>query len=176
VTERADRSELPDALLRDALKTAQGRVDELDGRVEALVAERESARREVQLLEELLLIRDGRQGDGAAGREMDATSPLESRSTRSPHPAASAAVGELERAGHPLHISELMRQLEEQGVEIPGSGQQANLIAHLMRHPDVVRTSRGIYALASWKLPEPLKPSTRRRVKGERKKPKQGSS
>jgi hypothetical protein len=75
----------------------------------------------------------------------------------------------LERAERPLHISELMRLLEEREVELPGAGQQANVIAHLTRSPDIVRPSRGMYALSSWGIKEPLKPASRKRVRGNQK-------
>lgn len=165
-------------VLRGALEAAQGRVVEMDRQVEAAVAEREAARREVVLLEELVAVRGDHQvAPPGSGQAASAAPPRSKTRKRSePHPAAIAAVAELERAGRPLHISELMRLLQERGVEIPGSGQQANLIAHLTRHPEVMRPSRGMYALASWKLPEPLKRSKRRRVKGERKRTNQGSN
>jgi hypothetical protein len=64
-----------------------------------------------------------------------------------------------------------MRLLSENDVAIPGAGAQANLIAHLTRHPDIVRPSRGMYALGSWGVPErpdkpPLRRAGRKRVKG----------
>jgi hypothetical protein len=67
-----------------------------------------------------------------------------------------------------MHISELMQNLAKQEVQIPGAGTQANLIAHLTRHPDVMRPSRGMYALAAWEGTDstPLRRAVRKRVRG----------
>lgn len=170
-TAKIPPTQLTDDLVRGALDTARERAQALDSRIEALVSERDNARREMQLLSELLAVRDGTPEATSAPYE-DAKSPhdappVPARSSGA-HPAAAAAVRELELAGKALHISELMRLLEEKSIRIPGAGNQANLIAHLMRHPAVVRPSRGMYALAAWgdAASPPLKTSDRKRVKG----------
>lgn len=160
--------------LRSALEAARARVTELTEAAKSVMAERDVAAREVELLQELLAVREGNAGarmDGDAGRNTQGqeSSSRSDRRTRPPNPAVSAAIEELERAGRPLHISELMRLLEGRGVEVPGSGKQANLIAHLTRSPRIERPSRGMYALADWGIRPPLKRATRRRTAGRGK-------
>ena len=71
---------------------------------------------------------------------------------------------ELSASGRPLHISELMRLLNDRQVPIPGAGAQANLIAHMRRCKDIARPSRGMYALAISGLKDiPTKSGRRRR-------------
>ena len=75
-----------------------------------------------------------------------------------------AVHAELLKAGRPLHISDLMRLLTDQGTRIPGAGSQANLISCIRRDERIVRPSRGMYGLASWGLSEMArKPSGRRK-------------
>ena len=154
-----------DQLYVQALDTATARLAALDKRVDEVVAERDRARREVQLLTQLLEVRDGTDRALAAP---DPAGPSERlRGGRAPHPSVERTVRALERAGKPLHISELMGILQAEGVPVPGAGAQANLIAHLTRHPDIVRPSRGMYGLRSWGIDAPpLKRAARKRVKG----------
>ncbi len=172
--ESAPEAGLSSSTLKAALAAAEKRTAELTETIESLVAEREGVAREARLLHELLAVREGKRGVDApdhAGVVEDLQSPRETprRGGRPPHPAVAAALEELERAGRPLHISELMRLLKEREVEIPGSGQQANLIAHLTRTPEITRPSRGMYALSTWGLQPPLKKAKRRRVAGKSK-------
>jgi hypothetical protein len=166
---------LSPGLLAAALEAARERSEEVDRRVNGLLHEREVVRREVELLEELLAVRQGnlagRTTVSSVGPEPDSAGGATRTRARQPHSAVTATIAELERAGHPLHISELMRLLEERDVKIPGSGQQANLIAHLTRSPAVVRPSRGMYGLTAWGLENKarLKPAKRRRVRGQSK-------
>lgn len=121
------------------------------------------AREEERLLEELLTLRrDGiSRSSTTTGIVVPETSPPSfAKSGRS---AIQAVVEELQTAGRPLHISELMRLLQTRGVEIPGSGTQANLITHLRRDARVVRPSRGMYALATFGLQNMPVPRRRRR-------------
>jgi hypothetical protein len=60
-------------------------------------------------------------------------------------------------AHRPLHISELMRLLADQGVSLPGGGAQANFITYLRRDERFVRPARGMYALAEWDSPRNLR-------------------
>src|SRR5205085_2174135 len=98
----------------------------------ALAAKRRPLQREAELLKELLAVRGAYDGTGADERGEGAA-----RARTKLHPAVGASIEELDRSGRPLHISELMRLLSDRGVEIPGSGQQANLIAHLTRAPEI---------------------------------------
>ena len=123
-----------------------------------------TAREEQRLLERLLALRR----EGAA--KCDAkSSGLEHHNINSAgaseagRTALEAVIQELETAGRPLHISELMRLLQERKVPVPGSGTQANLITHLRRDERVVRPSRGMYGLAAWGLENMLAPTRKRR-------------
>jgi hypothetical protein len=71
---------------------------------------------------------------------------------RSRHPVVDEVARLIEAEGHPLHISEIMRLLEQRNAALPGRGDQANVIAHIRRDPRFVRPSRGVYGLASWGL------------------------
>ena len=172
MTHELDR--LSDDVLTAALEAVQRRGHTIEQQLEQLLADRDAARREAELLEELLVVRRGEGVDGSATIAASEAPSLERprrAGSRRPHPAVTAAVTELEQAGRPLHISELMRLVQAQGVRIPGSGQQANLIAHLTRSPQIVRPSRGMYGLAGWGLEEKtrLQPARRRRVRGRSK-------
>lgn len=164
---------LPEGLLTEALKDARARARQIEEEVARLSAELDVAQREVELLQELLAVRRGDAENRNSGQSAYRTTgePRTKRPSGRTHPAVAAAITELEKAGRPLHISELMKSLREDGVRIPGSGQQANLIAHLMRNSQIVRPSRGIYALASWGIEEKptVKPAARRRVRGRSK-------
>lgn len=161
---------LTEDLLIQALAVAHQKREELEQRLTRLTGERDVLRREVELLEELLAVRRGETASPRTSGEArggDGTSAAPRRKGRT-HPVVVASIAELEKAGRPLHISELMQTLQEQGEGIPGSGQQANLIAHLTRESQIVRPSRGMYALASWGIEAKprVKPAVRRRVRG----------
>lgn len=79
-------------------------------------------------------------------------------------PALEASIEELTKAGRPLHISELFRTLQQRGVSIPGSGQQANLISLLTRDDRIYRPERGFYALSQWQAEKSPATSRGRRV------------
>lgn len=63
-----------------------------------------------------------------------------------------AVVDILTERGEPIYIGDLMAGLHERSVEIPGSGQQANVIAHISRDERIVRPQRGFYGLREWGL------------------------
>lgn len=68
-------------------------------------------------------------------------------------------------AGKPVHIREIREGLIQKGVPLPGRGDEANIILRLRRSTDrFVRTGRGMYALASWGLPE-VKPTRKKIIK-----------
>jgi hypothetical protein len=104
------------------------------------------AREEERLLNRLLALRSISTASLSNVRA-DAQPPIEQQSKT---PAVSAVIEELDSAGRPIHVSELMRLLEKRDVVIPGAGKQANLIAHMSRDSRIVRPARGMYALASW--------------------------
>lgn len=63
-----------------------------------------------------------------------------------------AVIDILNERGGPTYIGDLMAALQERSVEIPGSGQQANVIAHISRDERIVRPKRGFYGLSEWGL------------------------
>jgi hypothetical protein len=164
---------LSDDLLSQALARAKARSAEIDEQLGQLTSERRAVRREVELLEELLAVRRGEAVQSSSSREAidGGGKRIAQRRKGGTHPVVVAAIAELEKTRRPLHISELMLALQDQGVSIPGSGQQANLIAHLTRESQIVRPSRGMYALASWGIEEKpkVRPAVRRRVRGKSK-------
>lgn len=181
MTDRAARHGVSDTDLEAAAEHARQVVTELEGKAAALAGKLDAAREEVQLFTQLLALRRG-DSDGDAdrlGAEAEPSAPEPSRkgtTAGAGHPVVLEAMRELAAAGHPLHISELMDRLRARSVTIPGAGKQANLIAHMTRSEDIVRPKRGMYALATWDLPEaePLKRSTRRRVRGPSKSKAKG--
>ena len=107
--------------------------------------------REAELLKTLLGLRRGEPGEAATASQ--ASSPAPPPIDVSPSDAiGDVVVRILEGQTRPIHISELMKTLTEMGVEIPGKGNAANVISHLVRDPRVVRPSRGMYALRAWGL------------------------
>ncbi|MHB8653075.1 MAG: winged helix-turn-helix domain-containing protein [Terriglobia bacterium] len=53
----------------------------------------------------------------------------------------------LERAGRPLHISEIHREFITRGYPIPGSGTPFNILVHIVKDRGFVRVARGTYTL-----------------------------
>ncbi|MPZ68457.1 MAG: hypothetical protein GEU71_02905 [Actinobacteria bacterium] len=47
----------------------------------------------------------------------------------------------------PVTLKELMEALVERGVQLPGQGKAANLIAHMNRMSEIERVKRGLYSL-----------------------------
>jgi len=168
---------LTTSLLEASLAAARKRIAELEDRRESLLAELESVGREADLLQQLI---DARRGTSSArpvvGPSVQERQTLTVRRTRT-HPVVTEAIAELDREKRPLHISELMQALRDRGVEIPGQGEPANLIAHLTKDERIVRPSRGMYALALWGLEvkPKLKPARRPRVRGRSKTEMKGN-
>jgi hypothetical protein len=154
---------MPDESIVKALEAARRRASRAEQERAELDRAIATARQEQRLLEQLLALRrDGLIDPGAKNPEVQrdvASTP----STKTAHSALQAAVEELESAGRPLHISELMRLLRNRNIQIPGSGTQANLITHLRRDQRVVRPSRGMYGLTTWGLQDMQAPHRRRR-------------
>jgi hypothetical protein len=73
------------------------------------------------------------------------------------------AVEELLReAGKPMHIAVIREQLNVRGIQIPGRGDEANIIVRIRKVPDrFTRTARGTYALPEWGIPEMTTKSAR---------------
>lgn len=132
------------------------------------------AQRELRLLLELAELRgldiESRRGlmhgspaEAAANGSLREASGLPASSTKSA--LLSAVVEILAEQGAPMQIRELMAAVQRRGVAIPGSGQQANLIAHISRNDRIVRPRRGYYALRDWGIEDakPASGSKRRR-------------
>jgi len=167
-----DADRIGEELLAQALEAADHKEHHIEQEIARLTGKLSSVRRERQLLRELLAVRRGETltGDHAGGPSVAKSEEAPNPPARV-HPVVDAAVSELEKAGRPLHISELMQLLAASEVNIPGSGQAANLISHLTRDSRVQRPSRGMYALTEWDREESpkVKPSVRRRVRGTSK-------
>ena len=79
----------------------------------------------------------------------------------------------LQSAGKPMHIRDIRDALIQMAVPLPGRGDEANIILRLRRDPDrFVRTGRGTYGIAAWKLveysPAPRKKRVSRRREADR--------
>jgi hypothetical protein len=164
VTEGINTTELiTDADIASALDTVRKRISALMRDRDVLDRTVALAREEERLWERMQLLRGGNLPIAAPASE--SAGPSTDALPSAGHPAVQAVVLELEAAGRPLHISDLMRLLKQKGVAIPGSGMQANLIAHLRRDKRVIRPSRGIYGLAAWGLESMPTPRRSRRRK-----------
>jgi len=140
--------------------------------VAGLTEELRRNERELQLLQEIMRLRDD-------DIEVDQLPPLiETEGVTPPVAAvteqrdgvrlADAVVEILRKHGQQMHIQELTAAVREAGLQIPGRGDPANLIAHIRTHPSIVRPVRGMYGLREWGLVEkpPLPRTTR--TKGSR--------
>lgn len=74
----------------------------------------------------------------------------------------------LAAAGEPMHISRIRAQLINDGIPIPGKGEDANVIVRISADERFCRTSRGTYALTSWGIPAMAPPKRRRNTKQRR--------
>jgi hypothetical protein len=70
----------------------------------------------------------------------------------------------LREAGAPMHISAIREALISKGVQIPGRGDEANIIVRIRKVPErFTRTARGTYALPEWGIPEMMTKTARAR-------------
>lgn len=132
------------------------------------------AQRELQLLVDLAELRGlevdrprelTREPSTEPGRNGSSDEPAGRVSSPAKMALLGAVVEILAQRGEPMQIRELMATVQERGVVIPGSGQQANLIAHISRDDRIARPRRGYYALREWGV-EDAKPTTRNRRRG----------
>ena len=131
----------------NALETRLAKAEEQRAELERDIA---LAKEEKQLLEKLLALRRGKhEKPRLMGPAQKNSETVGNSAAGVNHPVVEAVVTELEQAGRPLHISDLMRLLNERDIAIPGLGTQANLISYLRRDRRLVRPSRGMYALAT---------------------------
>jgi hypothetical protein len=157
-----------------ALDEARQRLAKKEERVLVASHERDIARKEVELLEQLAALRRGTLPivSVPAAAVPDAADPPRRRQRAGAHNHVVAAVAEeLGRVGRPLHISEIMKFLTEKGVELPGAGRPANVIGLLAKDERIVRSSRGMYARAGqgFDVEARVKPAVRRRARGPSK-------
>ena len=143
---------LEEGSLVDELDSVRNRNQVLEARLEQLNQALVAGRREEALLEDLLSLRRGEGGPQRARSSPAAETPKVEVIAEVSHPVVTASIDALNRAGRPLHIQELMTTLKEKEVQIPGSGDQANLISYLRRDSRIVRPARGLYGLRAWGL------------------------
>jgi len=166
MTDLHDESEMAtEAGIARALEKARARIASAERDRAELDRSLAIAREEERLLQRLLALRRGETVNVEQRQEVVAEIAARAeRAADGKSPVITAAIAELSSAGHPIHVSELMRLLSRKGVRVPGAGTQANLITYLRRDERIVRPSRGMYALAIWGLENmPAKPSRRRR-------------
>jgi HB1, ASXL, restriction endonuclease HTH domain len=167
---------LPDVLdddaLREAAEAAAQKAQIAEARAEQWAQVAVKARREEVAYLQILRLRNDEPDSPPHSQSI----PEVSASSNGDQPVVRASIQVLEREGRPLHISELMRILQESNVEIPGSGEQANLISYLRRDTNIVRPSRGVYGLRAWGLEDmaPTKRAPKRRRKTSKKKVRGG--
>lgn len=141
---------MSEAAIVAALEGAKARVLRAERERDELQRVITSSKEERRLLESLLALRRGSAGATVLRTDEESTAvEIGKAPGHEKHPSVEAVVEELTTAGRPLHISELMRLLQNKGVPISGAGTQANLITHIRRDARVVRPSRGMYGLAS---------------------------
>lgn len=164
---------IPKSELIKQLDAVRERNELFEARLNQLQLALTAGRREEALLEDLLALRNGelKKGNVSVAERPESVS----EQGRTPHPVVEATVDILKHAGRPIHISELMTTLTKEEVQIPGSGDQANLISHLRRDPRIARPARGLYGLREWGLEDlttTRKRRTRRRAgtKGKQRK------
>jgi hypothetical protein len=78
-----------------------------------------------------------------------------------------------------MHIQDLLARVREAGVEIPGRGTSANLIASISSNPAIVRPVRGMYGLREWGLNDrptlKKRRAARRRTSPRKRNPRHSS-
>lgn len=159
-------SALNESELAEALTAVRDRLQVIEARLEQLEQAAVKARKEEHLLEGLLALR---RGDDPPESNGDPPLQVQSKNGEVHADVVEATVALLRDERRPMHISELMAALQEKGVRIPGSGQQANLISYLRRDGRIVRPSRGIYGLGEWGLKDAAAP-TRKKKRTRRRK------
>jgi len=168
-SERVPLEGLSEGSLEQAVESARARGSEVERQISELNRFLAAAKEEQRLLERLLALRRGERPREAEEDGSRAGVVQDTALGGGHHSVVDPVLAVLEEAGHPLHISEIMRLLQDRKVPLPGAGNQANVISYLRRDPRVARPSRGIYGLRSWGLQEmptrvPRKRRKRRKV------------
>ena len=170
----SENESLTTEVLKQALNQVKERLSRITQEMVELQRAMAVAKEEEKLLDRLLKVRSGAdivQESPAQFRSKHDVIGSETQIYKVKSPVVNEAIKILEDAGRPLHISELMRILKEHSIPIPGAGAQANLIVHISREAQIVRPSRGMYALAAWGLgnePKSAKRKTKRRRRGSK--------
>lgn len=173
-TEAGEPGTLTRQSLQAALEAVTRRREVVSEQIKALQRDAARAEQEESLLRRLIAVRDGERPEESvipAEREQRSVAndawatPNEGSSS---HPVVDEVLSLLHREQRPLHVSELMRALRQRRIRLPGAGTEANVISHLTRDRRISRPSRGIYALADWRIEyeEPtIVPRRKRRAK-----------
>jgi hypothetical protein len=146
-------------------RATEREIDEIRGQMLPLEERMGAARERLDLIRRLMGLADGsKRQPTAAPKSSPRGEPAEGRvppgATVEDHVEAILA-----ERGEPMHISALREGLIEQGVPLPGRGDEANIIVRLRRdEARFTRTGRGTYALAAWGLTA-VAPSRRRKVR-----------
>jgi hypothetical protein len=162
--------------LEQAIRAAADAVRDRERELSSAQARLAEAERELKLLAELARLRGWmteavEQLHGIANASGNSSSGERRGRAQSPSRTSllSAVVDILSERGEPMPIRDLMAAVQDRGVAIPGSGQQANLIAHITRDDRIARPRRGFYGLREWGL-EDAKAGTRARRRRPRRR------
>jgi len=135
----------------------------------AITEELRRAEREVQLITEVIRVRNEEGEEAKPPRSVPIVPEQPDLAVDSQKPRLAEAVVEvLRRHGKVMHIQELTAAVRRAGIPIPGRGESANLIAHIRPHPEVVRPVRGVYGLREWGIEEAVPRPRRRRRRSSR--------
>jgi len=153
--------------LTDLLHELEEQYTQRQAELAAKQADVENLRVQIQLLEQLIALRDGQNAlrEGPFPR----SGPTPTKAGR----LSELVHGVLDAHRKPMHISAIREALIAQGHSIPGRGTDANVIAHISRDDSIVRVGKGTYALGSWGLP--VRPKRKRRAKTRNRKTSQGA-
>ena len=139
-------------LLTDSISSLQSQVDARKADLKRLSEELQHSERELQLLIELARLRGIPVEASLAGNAERPTSVSEPAIDGHDNQLQEAVIQILRGSGTPMHIQDLLARVREAGVEVPGRGTSANLIASISSNPAIVRPVRGMYGLREWGL------------------------
>lgn len=142
-------------MLRAAAESAATALREKEQALALLRAEVERDRSELDLLVQLIHVREGGRPTGASLANGAPVAPGTGRRTE----LLEALIRILEDRGTPLAIGELMDALGEKRALLPGQQTQANLISVMRTDGRFIRTERGVYGLSSWGVEPYVPPS-----------------
>ena len=149
---------LDDGAIAGSIELLAERVRTRRDEIASLSEELRRAEKELELLLELARLGGiGRHGDSAlAGVAPSSAVRSAGRAEGGTDRArlVQAVVDVLRVKGSPMHIQDLVAGVRHAGVEIPGRGSSANLIAHIRTDDAIVRPVRGMYGLREWGLRE----------------------